>query len=115
MIKYFELLLDLLDIEKTQEYLQVADVIEKNIEKDICVYHQYSFLFLWYHKLLKNEISVEDFLQLWDFQSKIGFDERKMDSISFLKWNPSLENNSIYIFDWLAKGIISNQENVYYC
>ena len=65
--------------------------------------------------MLKWEISEEEFLQLWDFQSKILYDTKKFDSISFLKSNPELENNSIYIFDSLAKGIIPSQDNVCYC
>lgn len=115
MIKYFDLLLDLLEIEKSDKYHKVAEIIWQNISRDIQVYHQYAFVFLWYYKLLKWEISQEEFLQLWDFQSKILYDTKKLDSISFLKTNPVLDDDKIYIFDALAEWIISEKDNVYYC
>jgi len=115
MIKYFDLLLDLLEIAPNDEYHQVAEMIWQNLTKDIQVYHQYAFIFIWYHRLLKGEISEEEFLQLWDFQSKILYDTQKVDSISFLKSNPSLDDDKIYIFDSLSKWIISPKDNVYYC
>jgi hypothetical protein len=41
MEKYFNLLLDLLDIVQNQNYLKILEVIEKNKDKKIYFYHQY--------------------------------------------------------------------------
>lgn len=114
MIKYFELLLDLLEIAEKDNYLKVAQIIESNKSKKIEVYHQYPFIFLWYHKLLNEELQVEEFLQLWDFQSKIKYDTTKPDSITFLKSNPDIDSETIYVFDSISQGIIDTAENIFY-
>jgi hypothetical protein len=41
MEKYFNLLLDLLDIVQNQNYLKILEVIEKNKDKQTHFYHQY--------------------------------------------------------------------------
>ena len=115
MIKYFELLLDLLEITEKDAYLKIANIIESNKAKKIEIYHQYPFIFQWYHQLLNWELQVEDFLQLWDFQSKIKFDPQKQDSITFLKSNPKLDDETIYIFDSLSSWIIPDSDNIFYC
>lgn len=115
MTKYFELLLDLLEIKKTDKIIQVAKIIESNQDKDIEVYHQLWFIFDWYKKLLAHEIELEDFLQIWDFQSKVKINQKDTDSISFLKWNPSLDDEKIYIFDSISEWILPEKRNVCYC
>ena len=110
-----KLLLDLLEIDNKDSYIEIAKIIESNSEKKIQAYHQYSFIFEWYQMLLNWKIEPEDFLQLWDFQSKINFDKNKDDSISFLKSNPKLQKDTIYIFDSISKWIIPESENIYYC
>jgi len=115
MEKYFNLLLDLLDIVQNQNYLKILEVIEKNKDKQTHFYHQYWFLFQWYQDLLNKKISPEGFLQIWDINSEIKIDFKKQDSISFLKSNPILDKNSIYIFDSLAEWLLAEQGNVFYC
>ena len=115
MEKYFNLLLDLLDIPQNQNYPQILEVIEKNKDKKIHFYHQYWFIFQWYQDLLNKKTSPEDFLQLWDIDSQINVDIQKSDSISFLRSNPILDQNSVYIFDSLAEWILAEQGNVFYC
>ncbi len=114
MTKYLELLLDLLEIENKDPYIEVSKIIETNKGKDIKVYHQHFFIFEWYKKLLDGILSPEEFLQLGDMDSALRFDLSKPDSISFLKSNPKLDPNSIYIFDSIADWILSAQKNIYY-
>jgi len=115
MEKYFNLLLDLLDIVQNQNYLKILEVIEKNKDKKIYFYHQYWFLFQWYQDLLNQKIFPEDFLQIWDINSEIKIDLKKQDSISLIKSNPILDKNYIYIFDSLAEWLLAEQGNVFYC
>jgi hypothetical protein len=41
MEKYFNLLLDLLDIPQNQNYPKILEIIEKNKDKQIHFYHKY--------------------------------------------------------------------------
>lgn len=115
MEKYFDLLLELLDIQNKENYKKVASLIAKNPKAKFEFYYKHSFIFEWYQKLLNWQISKEDFVQLWDFKSKIKIDLKKPDSISFLKSNPKLDKNVIYVFDSLAQWIIEESENIFYC
>lgn len=115
MTKYFELLLDLLEIENKNSYIEIAKVIELNKDKKIKAYHQYFFIFEWYKKLLDWAMEPEEFLQLWDMWSILRFDHEKPDSITFLQSNPKLDKETIYIFDSLSEGIIPDIENAFYC
>jgi len=115
MIKYFELLLDLLEIENKDSYVDIAKVIESNKDKKLKAYHQYFFIFEWYKKLLEWNMELEEFLQLWDMWSSLRFDYNKPDSITFLQSSPKLDRDTIYIFDSLSEGLVELMENVYYC
>ena len=114
MTKYFELLLDLLEIENKDSYIEIAKIIESNKNKKLKAYHQYFFIFEWYKELLEWNMEPEEFLQLWDMWSRLRFDHDKPDSITFLQSNPKLDKDTIYIFDSLSDGIISTTENVFY-
>ncbi|MBO4516933.1 hypothetical protein J5751_05950 [bacterium] len=45
MTKYFELLLDLLEIQDKDPYIKIAKIIEENPDKKLKVHHQYFFIF----------------------------------------------------------------------
>ena len=115
MEKYFNLLLDLLEIKQNQNYSKILEVIQKNKDKKIFFYHQYSFVFEWYQKLLNQELALEEFLQIWDIDSKLKIDSKKIDSISFLQNNPKIDSNSIYIFDSIAQWILPKHKYIFYC
>lgn len=115
MNKYFSLLLDLLGIPENNNYLEVLNIIEKNKDKNIQYFHQIAFAFQWYQDLLNKKISPEEFLQIGDIGSTIKPDIKKKDSISFLRSNPVLDKNSIYIFDSLAEWIVEESANIFYC
>lgn len=114
MTKYFELLLDLLEIENKDSYIEIAKTIESNRDKKVKAYHQYFFIFEWYKKLLEWDMEPEEFLQLGDMWSSLRFDHDKLDSITFLQSNPKLNKDTIYIFDSLSEGLIPTAKNVYY-
>jgi len=114
MEKYFNLLLDLLDIKQDQSYVKILKIIDDNKDKKIFFYHQYSFIFEGYQKLLTKELSLEDFLQIGEIDF-LKIDLNKLDSISFLHSKPKLDPDSIYIFDSLAEWIVSKQKNIFYC
>jgi len=115
MTKYFELLLDLLEISPKEDFLKAAKLIEDNRWKNIMVYHQYSPIFYWYMDLLDGKISIEDYLQVWDINSNILYDHNKKDSISFIKENNEFLDDTIYILDSISEGLIPDRENVIYC
>ena len=114
MTNYFKLLLDLLEIQDKESYIEISKIIEKNTDKKLQVHHQYFFIFEWYRDLLDWNMSPEEFLQIWDIGSKLRFDSKKLDSISYLQTNPDFDDDTIYIFDSLSEGIISTTENVFY-
>lgn len=122
MIKYFELLLDLLDIEEYSraEYIAVANKIEllwesSSSSSSLQCHHRHAFVFEGYLKLLDKEITTEEFTQIWDIHSKIFFDTKKQDSISFLKSKPVLDKNVLYVFDKISEGVVEKKENIVYC
>jgi hypothetical protein len=122
MIKYFELLLDLLDVENNDRtsYIVIANKIELIWEEvtsfsDLQCYHQYAFIFEWYKKLVSKEISEDEFTKLGDFNSQSLLDIQKKDSISFLKLNSNLDSKTMYVFDSLAQWIVEKSENIFYC
>lgn len=117
MIKYFQLLLDLLEVDEAKRdlYTDIAKKIEFIPDSNLICYHRYAFVFEWYQKLIKWEITEDEFTQLWDFKSQSLLDIQKKDSISFLKSNPNLDSNTLYIFDALAKWIVEESENIFYC
>lgn len=84
MIDQFDLLLDLLNIEDKQYYMDAAKQIEKKQHKTIKTIHKHGFIFEVYDDFLDHKISLEDFVKIWDIEwwldiSQVGFD---LDSLS---------------------------------
>ena len=84
MLKYFSLLIDLLEIPNIDKYILVAEQIEKTPQLKLEVYHRHSFIFLWFQKLVNQEIQIEEFVSLWDLNSE-KLDTLNLDSIVFSK------------------------------
>jgi len=107
MLKYFSLVLDLLEIEPKSEYLCVAEKIVENIDSKLFCYHRHRFLFVAFKELLEEEISLEEFIQIWDVDSsKKIYDPKIMNSVDFLDWVKNkieiLDKESLYIVDKLS-------------
>ena len=62
MRKYFDLVLDLLEIEGKTEYQALASEIEKYQRKTILFVHRSGFLRSAYLKLLREHIEPEEFV-----------------------------------------------------
>jgi len=71
MIDQFELLLDLLNIEDKQHYLDTAREIEKKQHKKIKTSHKHWFVFELFDDFLDHKISLENFVNIWDIEWKI--------------------------------------------
>lgn len=84
MLKYFSLLIDLLELENADKYIAVAEKIEKNPQLKLAVYHKIGFIFIWFQKLVNQEIQIEEFVSLWDLNSK-KLTNDNIDSIIFSK------------------------------
>ena len=114
MIKYFELLLDLLEIEDKENYIKIANIIESNPWKKLEIYHQHAPIFLWYKSLISGNQSIEDFLKIWDINSDILYNSQIEDSVSFFQKKKNIDDNTIYIFDSISYWGVDWQ-NIYYC
>jgi len=62
MRKYFDLVLDLLEIERQTEYQALASEIEKYQGNAILFAHRSAFLLSAYLKLLRGQIKPEEFV-----------------------------------------------------
>ena len=62
MRKYFDLVLDLLEIEGKTEHQALASEVEKYQEKTILFSHRSAFLLFAYLKLLRGQIKPEEFV-----------------------------------------------------
>lgn len=71
MRKYFDLMLDLLEIERQTEYQALASEIEKYQGNAILFAHRSAFLLSAYLKLLRGQIKPEEFVLIWDIDSAI--------------------------------------------
>lgn len=71
MIKYFELVLDLLELEEKSELTEIATALsEANQErKAVLIAHRYAFLFKARLKLCSGAIEPEEFVLIGDVDS----------------------------------------------
>ncbi len=73
MLKYFELLLELLetDIEiDKKKYLEIANYMIKNKNINVFSYNRHYFIFENFYNLINWKIKLEDFFVTWDITSK---------------------------------------------
>ena len=80
MEKYFDLVLELLEIEEKEKLKDTALQIKNHQEKweSISFFHQYDFLFNAWLALCAQEISEEEFVQIGDVDSQFKlYDENK--------------------------------------
>ena len=72
MKKYFDLVLDLLELENREKLGTVADFLEdeNNKGKDVFYATRYDFLFKAWTDFLNWVINEEEFVQIWDTESK---------------------------------------------
>lgn len=103
MEKYFDLVLELLELEEKEKLKDTALQIKNHQEKwdNISFFHQYDFLFKAWLALCAQEISEEEFVQIGDVDSQFKlYDENKMNAKGYFN---ALKNNSfsedVYVID----------------
>ena len=103
MEKYFDLVLELLELEEKEKLKDTALQIKNHqgIWDNISFFHQYDFLFKAWLALCAQEISEEEFVQIGDVDSQFKlYDENKMNAKEYLN---ALKNNSfsedVYVID----------------
>lgn len=69
MIKYFDLVLDLLNILLQPSYTLAAQAIEATPEKKVVCFHPYGFIFSAFSNLVKENITMEEYMQTGDISS----------------------------------------------
>ena len=98
MRKYFDLLLDLLEIEDKASYEKLAQQIEDApAEAKILFAHRARFILSWYLDLLKWELAPEEFVLLGDVESSIPLWQEGQ--LSWEKLVQSLLNGEIPVED----------------
>ncbi len=68
-LKYFEVVLDLLNIEPKESYLAVAQLCIEKDQYTLKCFHKHSFLFDAFGELVKWEISLDVFMSVGDVDS----------------------------------------------
>jgi len=121
-IEYFASLVELLNLDVDRDaYINVAKQLEKMKDRDVFIYHRYSFIFEAFLDLLLWKIEIEDFMKVWDILSdRIIFDENSIDSEKFLKSiidGNLLKDDAIYLVDKLSyiHSWIDRVDNLIYC
>lgn len=71
MKKYFDLVLDLLEIEEKADLGELADIIHTLYQEEKTIYfaHRYNYLLMAWYALLWWKMEIEEFIQIWDVDS----------------------------------------------
>ena len=103
MEKYFDLVLELLELEEKEKLKDIALQLKDHQERwdSMTFFHQYDFLFKARLSFCAQEISEEEFVQIGDVDSQFKlYDENKMNAKEYFN---ALKNNSfsedIYVID----------------
>jgi hypothetical protein len=110
MIKYFKLLIELSWIHdnKKDSYINTAQLIENNQNKNLLTYHKDRYFFYYYNKLLNLEITNEEFTKIGDISNELQIykNQNILNSISQINKLTNIElKNTIIIIDSCAKQI----------
>lgn len=95
MEKYFDLVLELLELEKKEKLKDAAIKLNEYQSKwdSIIFFHQYDFLFKARLALCANKITEEDFIKIGDVDSPFPlYDKNKKDTNTFFS---ELKNNNL--------------------
>ncbi|MDR3169747.1 MAG: hypothetical protein LBU27_08690 [Candidatus Peribacteria bacterium] len=118
MLKHFDLLLDLLNLEgeERQSFLAIGQVIAHHMNKQLIIYHRMGFIFQARYDLLLEKISLEEFLAVGDISSTRPLWEKggvKLSSLELLQ-SPEmlndLEESSMLLVDEISFLSLAKQE-----
>lgn len=114
MRKYFDLLLDLLEIEDKASYEKLAQHIEEaTAEAKILFAHRARFILSWYLDLLKWELAPEEFVLLGDVESSIPlWQEGQLSSEKLVQslLNGEIPVEDVIILDQITWQVMLGQE-----
>lgn len=114
MRKYFDLLLDLLEIEDKASYEKLAQQIEDApAEAKILFAHRARFILSWYLDLLKWELAPEEFVLLGDVESSIPlWQEGQVSSEKLVQslLNGEIPVEDVIILDQMTWQVMLGQE-----
>ncbi len=114
MRKYFDLLLDLLEIEDKASYEKLAQQIEDApAEAKILFAHRARFILSWYLDLLKWELAPEEFVLLGDVESSFPlWQEGQLSSEKLVQslLNGEIPVEDIIILDQITWQVMLGQE-----
>lgn len=72
MLKNLKLYLELYQIDNSDWILAAWEVVQNNVNKELLSYCSKGYIFHYFHKLLNNEIKLEEFLKIWDATSGLN-------------------------------------------
>lgn len=114
MRKYFDLLLDLLEIEDKASYEKLAQHIEEaTAEAKILFAHRARFILSWYLDLLKWELAPEEFVLLGDVESSTPlWQEGQLSSEKLVQslLNGEIPVEDVIILDQITWQVMLGQE-----
>lgn len=121
MLKYFELLLELLRpedddfiAEEKKQLLAAWKKLEERWDKDIKIHHRYRFIFSAYDDLIHEKISLDEFLATWDITSNKNLNNNNESSISvidsIIDWSIKNFDNTMFILDTISFWSLSDND-----
>ena len=113
MLKYFELLLELLRpedddfvTEEKKQLLAAWRKLEERWDKKLEIHHRYRFIFSAYDDLIHEKISLDEFLATWDITSNQNLNNNNESSISvitsIINWTIKDIDNTLFILDTIS-------------
>lgn len=121
MLKYFELLLELLRpeddnfvAEEKKQLLAAGKKLEERWDKNLNIHHRYRFIFSAYDDLIHEKISLDEFLATWDITSNKNLNSSSESSISVVNSiiNGTIKNadNTLFILDTISFWSLSDKD-----
>ena len=121
MLKYFELLLELLRpeddnfvAEEKKQLLAAGKKLEERWDKNLNIHHRYRFIFSAYDDLIHEKISLDEFLATWDITSNKNLNSISESSISVVNSiiNGTIKNadNTLFILDTISFWSLSDKD-----
>lgn len=72
MLKYLETYCDINELEPVAGYLRIGKLIEAKTYPKVLTYNVHGYVFYYFDLFIKEETSLEDFMQLGDIHSAIN-------------------------------------------
>ena len=120
MQKYFDLLLELLwpedddfIVEEKKKLSATAKKLEERWDRNLKIAHKVWFIFEAYEDLLREKITLDEFLATWDVTSKRNISKANESSIKVLEWIIQWKNddeNTLFILDSISFASLAKKD-----